>query len=1155
MTRTSLDQEEIMSKCSLAHYRGTVFIMLLSLVTFYLPSISPLYSTLGKTDNVSMASDDLAWSTRASMPTARGSLGVVVASNGRIYAIGGQGGTTGALATVEEYDPATDAWRSRANMLTSRRAFGVTAATNGKIYAIGGHNGSDWLATVEEYDPITNTWRFRSNMPTARVALGVAASNGKIYAIGGLPDGKKVEEYDPATDTWRSRADMPTSRSSVGVVTASNGKIYAIGGQGSGLLATVEEYDPATDMWRSRADMSVTRENPGVVAASNGKVYAIGGQHGFEYLRIVEEYDPATNTWTSGASMPTGRTSLGVVEASNGKLYAIGGYDGDKFVATVEEATIDSPGTPPNDSCKISSGTWQNNAFSPQTGTFTASFDAIPNNANMDGVTGLSTSLASNFTDLAAIIRFNSNGFIDARNGSAYAAATQIPYTVGVTYHFRLVVRVPSHTYDIFVTPTNGIETVVGTNFAFRTEQESVTSLSNWALFAQPGTGSHTVCNFSISSSAPLPPNPSPYPAPSSSPSPMPPSDTSIPGGVWISPEHNFVVTNNQLHFAVHAYDNQSGSGIKEVKFTAFYSESWHVVCTDVTPNPGTDIYECDWSVVNVPVGPITVSFDAYDNAGNYTLAPNGTREGEVRLPPMPSPIPVPTPTPPVQPKDGCIYFAETQRNLCGRFRTYWEQNGGLAVFGFPITEASNEVNRDTGKTYPTQWFERNRFELHSENAAPYDVLLGRLGDDRLRQLGRNWSAEPRESGGKAGCLWFEQTGHNVCDQVNGLGFKTNWQTHGLRDPRLNIYEQSLALFGLPLTEPRMETNASGDTVLTQWFERARFEWHPGKPDQFKVLLGLLGNEVRAVSTTHPSLPEIDYFGLGDSIASGHGLRDTGAICRRSDRAYPHKVVANLKERFAKVNFPVEHFRACSGSSALQTYTPQPEVQLLHNQVEDILTQLSNLPSNRPKLVSITIGANDFQFSDPANIEARLYRDSEESYNTWVDNTSTLVKNALKTELARLLEYENVKIVVTEVYNPFNKSSVFFMYSPLGDRCLGLVKCYARTERAVQVLNAALTAAVMESSIQWPGRVKVAKIYDDFQQHKSPRYSCGNDLPDADDTWIQRKDDTRDSNSLPDIDPNIGPPGRWWGDCFHPNERGAQAIADAVSEIALELGY
>ena len=76
----------------------------------------------------------------------------------------------------------------------------------------------------------------------------------------------------------------------------------------------------------------------------------------------------------------------------------------------------------------------------------------------------------------------------------------------------------------------------------------------------------------------------------------------------------------------------------------------------------------------------------------------------------------------------------------------------------------------------------------------------------------------------------------------------TYWQTHGLNDPALDPYGDSLALFGLPLTRPQMVTNSSGDTVLTQWFERARFEWHPNKPDQFKVLLGLLGNELRAPS-------------------------------------------------------------------------------------------------------------------------------------------------------------------------------------------------------------------------------------------------------------------------------------------------------------------
>lgn len=197
---------------------------------------------------------------------------------------------------------------------------------------------------------------------------------------------------------------------------------------------------------------------------------------------------------------------------------------------------------------------------------------------------------------------------------------------------------------------------------------------------------------------------------------------------------------------------------------------------------------------------------------------------------------------------------------LTGAFQQFWEQNGNLPVFGFPITLTDQEQNPDTGQTYQTQWFERNRFELHPEfvshQRALTGVLLGRLGDERLRQLGRDWRTAPRASGAQPGCLWFPQTGHNVCDQgfpYNGQGFKSYWQTHGLQQTGLNSYERSLALFGLPLTEPGVETNSSGDMVWTQWFERARFEWHPDKPDPFKVLLGRLGVELRSSNGTPPS--------------------------------------------------------------------------------------------------------------------------------------------------------------------------------------------------------------------------------------------------------------------------------------------------------------
>ncbi len=230
--------------------------------------------------------------------------------------------------------------------------------------------------------------------------------------------------------------------------------------------------------------------------------------------------------------------------------------------------------------------------------------------------------------------------------------------------------------------------------------------------------------------------------------------------------------------------------------------------------------------------------------------------------------------------------FPETGQCLSGRFREFWEQNGGLAVFGYPITRARQEPNRDTGRLYLTQWFERNRFELHPENRAPYDVLLGRLGDDRLLQQGVAWQELRRESGRTRDCLWFPQTGHNVCDQAAGVGFKSYWQSHGLADPRLGVHERSLALFGLPLTEPRVETNASGDRVLTQVFERGRFEYHPNKPAEFKVLLGLVGTELQSwQSVTWEGLrvpmPPVStwttHTGTGERI-NGAPVQTQGAI-------------------------------------------------------------------------------------------------------------------------------------------------------------------------------------------------------------------------------------------------------------------------------------
>jgi hypothetical protein len=193
--------------------------------------------------------------------------------------------------------------------------------------------------------------------------------------------------------------------------------------------------------------------------------------------------------------------------------------------------------------------------------------------------------------------------------------------------------------------------------------------------------------------------------------------------------------------------------------------------------------------------------------------------------------------------------FPETGLCVSGRILQYWQQNGGLPVFGLPITEQREETIGDwTGQV---QWFERNRLELHPENESPYDVLLGRLGAEFVERSGAPPREEPRE-----GCTYFEQTGYNVCGD-----FLNYWSSNGLNldgQPGFTAQE-SLALFGLPLTGEFEATLEDGNRYTVQWFERARFERHPENNPPYNVLLSRLGvAEVGApeVQPAPPSEPQ-----------------------------------------------------------------------------------------------------------------------------------------------------------------------------------------------------------------------------------------------------------------------------------------------------------
>jgi hypothetical protein len=81
-------------------------------------------------------------------------------------------------------------------------------------------------------------------------------------------------------------------------------------------------------------------------------------------------------------------------------------------------------------------------------------------------------------------------------------------------------------------------------------------------------------------------------------------------------------------------------------------------------------------------------------------------------------------------PGDGS-WFPETRHTLTGRFRAHWEAPGGLARYGFPISEEFDERLAADGPAMRVQYLERARFEHHPQHAGTrYEVQLGLLGRD-----------------------------------------------------------------------------------------------------------------------------------------------------------------------------------------------------------------------------------------------------------------------------------------------------------------------------------------------------------------------------------------------------------------------------------------
>ena len=260
------------------------------------------------------------WSPIAPLPTPRSSMGAATAPDGRIFVIGGWT-ESASLNTVEAYDPSTKTWAcssqapgcastSLAPMPSSRSALAVTTGGDGRIYAIGGFTDAP-VATVEIYDPATNAWQTGPSLPHPAAAVGATTeANGDILAAGGFDGQSDLNGDETLCDgtgqdqQWHAVTNQPGARRYEGVAASpstGNGSagsdcsgasadqrspgggdpVYLIGGESAHAAVTdVDIYQPGAGTWTAGLPLPTPRDHAAAVAGKDGTIYVLGGDRG-----------------------------------------------------------------------------------------------------------------------------------------------------------------------------------------------------------------------------------------------------------------------------------------------------------------------------------------------------------------------------------------------------------------------------------------------------------------------------------------------------------------------------------------------------------------------------------------------------------------------------------------------------------------------------------------------------------------------------------------------------------------------------------------------------------------------------------------------------------------------------------------------------------
>jgi N-acetylneuraminic acid mutarotase len=310
------------------------------------------------------------WNTASNpLPLARADHSSVVA-NGYVYVIGGQNSGGSITATVYyaklNTDGSVGAWTAAGNSLPVNRYVHTSVVSNGYVYVIGGQDGSTVQSTVYyaklNSDGTVGAWSTTNTLPSARWIHSSVIANGYIYALGGQDNSNAAQStvYYASTARLQVGANLDlvglqgqniadpgdgSQGSTGGSITAGN--ITAVGTlqvQGAANFAQSMSVNGNLSVagssitlgstasgeigaYTSTSSLPSNVQYPGT-AVVNGYIYAIGGNDNSSALSSVYyaklNANGTVGTWSSTTGLPAVRNTAGVA-TYNGYIYVTGG--------------------------------------------------------------------------------------------------------------------------------------------------------------------------------------------------------------------------------------------------------------------------------------------------------------------------------------------------------------------------------------------------------------------------------------------------------------------------------------------------------------------------------------------------------------------------------------------------------------------------------------------------------------------------------------------------------------------------------------------------------------------------------------------------------------------------------------------------------------